>query len=367
MSLTKKGLQYRELSISGYEKVIEIKCENSKLHAIIALHNTTLGPALGGIRVYPYATFEQALTDALRLSEGMTHKAALAQTGTGGGKSVIIHDPLKGKPEALLEAFGEAIESLNGLYIGAEDVGMGVQDLDVIRRKTTHLVGMNHPKSSGDPSPYTSRGAFKCIQAVCKKIWKDSSPRDKTVAIQGLGSVGMKLARMLFWEGAKLIVTDVDQKRVEQAVSEFGASGVRPEEIYGVKCDIFSPCAMGGILNPQTIPQLKCVAVAGLANNQLLTAADGESLHQRKILYAPDFAINAGGLINVCAELEEGGYSPSTARDQVDRLYDLLLFLFTLAEERGESTTRVVKQIVEDNLKKGLSKRTKAVSYPHSM
>lgn len=354
------NLKFKDLNIDGYERVVEIADEKSGLHAIIALHNTTLGPALGGTRAYPYATFDQALNDVLRLARGMTYKSAVVETGTGGGKSIIFADSKKPKSPELLSAFAEAVNYFNGTYICAEDIGMGLADLGLIAKTTRYAVGLPHPKSSGDPSRFTSYGALRGIQAVCKKLWGTESPEGRTIAIQGVGAAGMKLAQYLFWHGAKLIVADVDKASVDQAVREFGAQAVSTDEILSVKCDIVAPCALGAILNATSIPHLKCEAVAGIANNQLHTPEDGEALLKRGILYAPDFVINAGGLLNVCIELEEGGYNPALARAHVNRIYDLLMNVFNEAEQKKLPTHKIAEQIAERNIAQGIGKRTKA-------
>lgn len=359
------GLEIRDLEIEGYEKVVEVINEEAGLHAIIAIHDTRLGPALGGIRAFPYASFDQALTDVLRLAKGMTYKAAVAQTGTGGGKSVIIADSKLPKSEKLLLAFAEAVNYFQGHYICAEDVGILVGDLGVMRKKTRYAVGLAHPKSSGDPSRFTAYGGFRGIQAVCKKLWGTDSPKNRKIAIQGLGAVGMKLANFLFWEGAKLIVADVDRSLVDYAVKEFGAQAVSPKEILFTDCDILAPCALGAILNPETIPQLRCKAVAGVANNQLFSEDDGWSLSERGILYAPDFVINAGGLLNVCVEIHPESYSPSLAQSQVACIYDQLTAIFALAEEKCASTEQIALEIAEYNLENGIGKRQEGVVFHH--
>lgn len=354
------NLTFNELTIAGFERVVEIRDDALGLKAIVAIHNTTLGPALGGIRAYPYATFDDALNDVLRLAQGMTYKAAIAETGTGGGKSVIITDYVKPKSKELLLAFAEAVNYFEGKYICAEDFGMHLSDLETICKGTPYAVGLPTPKSSGDPSRFTAYGGFRGIQAVCKKIWGDDSVSGKTCAIQGLGSVGMRLAEHLFWNDAQLVVSDINPVVVAHAVKEFGARAVPPREIMKVKCDIFVPCALGAILNPDTIPHLRCKAVAGLANNQLLSDQDGDELFKRGILYAPDYVLNSGGLLAVCVELESEGFNPNSARLHADRIYDLLINLFTLSEERKRPTHLITKELAEDNIRKGIGKRTQA-------
>ncbi len=359
------ALLLREITVNGYERVVEVKEEEVGLHAIIALHDTRLGPALGGVRAYPYRNFDEALTDVLRLSKGMTYKAAVARTGTGGGKSVILTKAGTPKTEEVLLAFAEAVNQFNGHYICAEDVGMGVDDLAVVRQGTHYVVGLPHPKSSGDPSYFTAWGGYKGIQAVCQSLWGSPSVKGKTIAIQGLGAVGMKLAATLFWEGAHLVVADVDSARCAQAAKSFAAKVVSPKEILSTPCDILAPCALGGILNPMTIPQLCCKAVAGVANNQLLKEEDGRALMKRQILYAPDYVVNSGGLMNVCVELETKGYNPARPRDQIDHVYDCLLAIFETAKTTGKSTHQVADEIAEDNLTRGIGKRTQEVMFHH--
>lgn len=355
------GLSFEELKIEGFERVVVVKNEEAGLHAIIAIHNTTLGPALGGTRVFPYSTFDAALNDALRLAKGMTYKSAVSEVGTGGGKSVIIADYRVPKSKELLFAFADAVNSFEGKYICAEDVGMQPSDLATIHQRTRYSVGV--PEISGDPSRFTAYGGFRGVQAVCKKLWGSDSVAGRTVAIQGLGAVGTKLASHLFWNGARLIVTDIDEAAIRKAVRAFGAKVVSPEEILSTPCDILAPCALGAALNPQTIPTLNCQAVAGLANNQLLSHEDGEALYERGILYAPDYVINSGGLFNVCVELQKEGYDAAVARSHVDRIYDLLSTIFTLSEEKGISTNQVAEEIAEYNLTHGIGKRTEPLTF----
>lgn len=358
MDKTTIHLKTREIHVEGYEKVVEFKEDTSGLHAIIAIHDTRLGPSLGGTRVYPYATFEDGLNDALRLARGMTYKAAVSETGTGGAKSVIFADNRVPKSPELLHAFAEAVNFFEGRYICAEDIGMSVQDIATVCEKTVYGVGLPRAKSSGDPSRFTAFGGLRGIQAVCKKIWGTDVLAGRTFAIQGLGAVGMRLAERLFWEGGRLIVSDVNAAAVERAVKEFGAQAVSPDQILSVQCDVLVPCALGAILNPKTIPELRCRAIAGLANNQLLSDADGDALFQKGILYAPDYVINAGGLLGVCVEIEPEGFDPTLARAHVDRLYDVLTTIFNISDEQKKPTYLVAKELAEHNLENGIGKRT---------
>lgn len=347
-----KTMTIRKLEVPGYEDVVEFVDEKRGLHAIVAIHNTSRGPALGGTRVFAYPTFDQALEDVLRLAKGMTYKAAISNTKTGGGKSVIIYDNKKAKPKELLQAFAEVVNYFKGRYICAEDVGMSLEDMGVIGHYTPYAVGLPHPDSSQDPSPFTAYGVFKGIEATVQHLWK-SSVEGKVFAIQGLGSVGMSLASRLFWHGAELIVADLDQARCEKAAKEFGATIVSPEKILEVSCDVLVPCAMGGILNAISIPKLKCRAIAGASNNQLLTAEDGQRLKVRGIIYAPDYLINSGGLINVCTEIEKNGYCPKRARKQIAKIYDVISAIYQRAERSNLSSDVVANQIAEENLAKG--------------
>lgn len=355
-------LDIEEVAVAGYEKVLKVSDEASGLQSIICIHNTTLGPALGGTRIYPYPNFDAALEDAKRLAKGMTYKSALAQTGLGGGKAVIIADPAINKTKEKLIAYGHAIDELKGLFITAEDVGCTVADIDTVRTVTPYLVGHSSQGSSGDPGPFTSWGIFRGIQAVLKKVYGNDSVEGRTIAIQGLGSVGNYLASYLFWHGAKLIVTDINQERGSAIAKKYGATFCSPEEIMRVPCDVFSPCAMGGILNPQSIPQLRCAAVAGATNNQLLNDTDADLLKKAGILYAPDFIINAGGLINVTEEFAPGGYSPTSARAKIHDLYDQLLETFDRAEKENLSTHAAAVSLGDFRIKNQIGKRTTA---PH--
>ncbi len=359
----KSSLHLERLSVKGYEQVIKITDKKAELTAIIAIHDTTLGPALGGIRIQPYATFNDALEDVLRLSRGMTYKSAIADVGYGGGKSVIIADPKKHKTPELLLAFGRAVESLGGLYICAEDVGCTVEDCKIIRRETKYVVGLPHSKSSGDPGPFTAWGVFRGIQSAAKKLFGSESLEGRTVAIQGLGNVGSNLAGYLFWAGANLILTDIDAAKADRLAKAYGGKVVSLEEIFKVECDIFAPCALGGIINDQTIPHFNCKAIAGGANNQLLRDTHALALKERGILYAPDFVINSGGLLNVAMELEETGYNPSLSRNKVHRIYDCLTAIYEIAEKNKDSTHAAAIALADYRIKYGIGQRIYAPTY----
>ncbi len=360
-------LSLEEISVPGYHRVVRARDPSSGLDAIIAIHDLRLSKAaLGGTRIHPYATFEEALTDATRLARGMTFKSAASQCGWGGGKSVIIADPRKDKTEALLKSFAEAVNRLKGAYICAEDAGCTPQDAALIAEHTPYVVGLPSEKSSGNPSPFTAWGVFRGIQAVMHQLFGSDSVEGKTVAIQGLGSVGATLAQLLFWHGAKLIVTDVHMDRAEGLAKQLGAKLVEPDAIYEEPCDVFSPCALGGIINPVTIERLRCRAIAGAANNQLLTEADAEELRRVGILYAPDFVINSGGLINVTQETVKEGYSPSASRNKVDKIYDQLKLIFSIASENAISTQKAVMQLVEYRLEYGIGRRVDPIYMHHA-
>lgn len=358
-------LSLKDLFIEGYERVVEVRDPACDLHAIIAIHSTKLGPALGGIRMHTYRNFDAALTDALRLSEGMTYKSATIKAGTGGGKSVIIGDPATIKTPALLESFGRAINLLQGMYIGAEDSGITPEDLNHVRKKTPFLVGLDHANSSGDPCAYTAYGTFWGIRSVAKKLFGSWDLRGKVVAIQGLGKVGTLLAKILYWEGASLIVSDIHPGKVAAIVKETGAKVVDPTEILKVKCDILAPCAMGAILNTHSIEQLQCKAIAGCANNQLEKISDGDLLKDRGILYAPDFVINAGGLVNVIAEISPEGYDPITPREGLCQIYETLLDIFELSEEKDLSPRAASYALAEEKIKNNVGKRTVPATFHH--
>ncbi len=293
-----------QISSATHEAIFRVEDAASGLTGYIALHSTQLGPAAGGLRMRPYESEAQALEDVRRLSEGMTYKNAAAGLPLGGGKAVIIGDPATEKTPEMLRSFGRAIHSLNGRYITAEDMGMSPADMGILAEETPFVAGLaSGAFASGDPSPITARGIFNAIRTAQAHKTGSADLANTTVSLQGLGHVGWHLCDLLKEDGAKLIVTDVDQNRIADAVTAFGATGVAPEAIYSTAADIFAPCAIGGILNSQTIPQLQVGIVAGGANNQLATPEDAQALHARGILYAPDFIANGGGIINVATEI----------------------------------------------------------------
>lgn len=361
-------LVLEDLHVPDYERVIKVTHEQAGLTAIISIHNRSLGRvSMGGTRIYPYASFDEALTDVLRLSKGMTYKSALAECPWGGGaKSCIILDPKKGLTREMLHAFAEALNALQGIYICAEDIGCSPDTLAIVAEKTPYVVGLSHERSSGNPSPFTAWGVFRGIQAVMYTLFNTDSVAGRTVAIQGVGSVGSKLAEYLFWHGAKLIVTDRNMEAAEKVGHEFGAKVVAPDEIFDEPCDVFAPCALGGVINEKTLERLRCRAVAGATNNPLLTENDGEALMRAGILYAPDFVINGGGLINVTCETVEAGYNPLESRNQTDKIYDQIRLIFDIAQKNHISTQRAALRLGDYRLQYGVGRRTKPVYLHHA-
>ncbi len=331
----------------GHEQLVICNDSSAGYRGIIAIHSTTLGPALGGTRFWQYASDEEAIVDALRLARGMTYKNAVAGLNLGGGKSVIIGNNKTADREMIFRAHGRFVESLGGRYITAEDVGTSTADMDFVHMETKNVSGL--AGRSGDPSPVTAHGVFRAIQASARERWGSDDLSTKTVSLQGAGHVGYYLAKELHEAGAKLIVTDIDVERVKQVVSEFGARSVAPEEIYAAPADIFAPCALGGIINDSTIPQLTCEIVAGGANNVLLEERHGVVLEERGILYAPDYVANAGGVINVYSEL--AGWSSARAFRKADEIYDTILKVFAIAKQDNVPTYVAADRLAEQRIK----------------
>ncbi|RLQ98293.1 branched-chain amino acid dehydrogenase [Falsibacillus albus] len=332
-----------------YEQLLFCQDEQSGLKAIIAIHDTTLGPALGGTRMWTYESEEAAIEDALRLARGMTYKNAAAGLNLGGGKTVIIGDPRKDKNEAMFRAFGRFIQGLNGRYITAEDVGTTVADMDLIHEETNFVTGISPAfGSSGNPSPVTAYGVYRGMKAAAKEAFGTDSLEGKTVAVQGVGNVAFNLCRHLHEEGANLIVTDINKEAVQRAVEEFGAKAVDPNEIYSVPCDIFAPCALGAVVNDDTIPQLKAKVIAGAANNQLKETRHGDTIHEMGIVYAPDYVINAGGVINVADELY--GYNRDRAMKRVEQIYNNVEKVFEIAKRDGIPSYLAADRMAEERI-----------------
>lgn len=342
---------FDELARRDHEQVIFCRDEVSGLKAIIGIHNTVLGPALGGCRMYPYKSEREAVIDVLRLSRGMTYKAAVTGLNLGGGKAVVIGDPKKDKSEVLWRALGRFIEGLNGRYITAEDAGTALEDMEHIRMETSWVVGISRALGgSGDPSPVTALGVFSSLRAAVEEQLQRSSFEDLRVAVQGVGHVGSHLVGHLVRSGAKVVVADVDKESVARVLEQYkGVEAVDPDRIYDVECDVFAPCAMGGSINQDTIPRLKCSIVAGAANNQLGDEKiDGQALVDRNILYAPDFVVNAGGLINVANELE--GYNQERALNAAEGIYNILLRVFERAKRDNIPTWRAANNLAMDRI-----------------
>jgi leucine dehydrogenase len=340
---------FQQLEGMGHEQVVFFHHKDSGLKAIVAIHNTALGPALGGLRMWPYASDEDALKDVLRLSRGMTYKAAVSGLNLGGGKAVLIGDPAADKSEGLFRAFGRFIGSLGGRYITAEDVGTTVNDMDYIYQETDRVVGVHRVHGgSGDPSPFTAFGTLQGIKACLQKKYGHEDPGKVSFAVQGVGSVGSYLTKFLSEAGAKVFVCDINAERVQQCVDDYGAEAVSMDDIYDVDANVFSPCALGGVINEATLTRLKFDIVAGSANNQLETSAHGTALEDRGILYAPDYAINAGGLMNVAIELQ--GYDRDRAYRTVSSIRDIIGRIFQLAERDGIPTWKAADRLAEERI-----------------
>jgi leucine dehydrogenase len=334
------------LAEMGHEEVVVASDPSCGYRGIIAVHSTALGPALGGTRFWQYESDEAAITDALRLSRGMTYKNAVAGLDLGGGKSVIIGDNRTTNREAIFRAHGRFVESLGGRYITAEDVGTGTADMDFVHMETEHVAGLK--EKSGDPSPVTAHGVFRAIQASAKNRWGTDDLHGKVVAIQGCGNVGRNLARELHEAGAQLIVSDIDPARAERVKKETGATVVQGDEIYSVKADIFAPCALGAIVNDETLPKFKFEVIAGGANNQLLEERHGDMLEEMGMQYAPDYVANAGGVINVFGEV--AGWDSERALRKADDIYDTVLQVFEIAKAEGIHSYEAADRLAERRL-----------------
>ncbi|EDL64575.1 branched-chain amino acid dehydrogenase [Bacillus sp. SG-1] len=340
-----------------YEQLLFCQDENSGLKAIIGIHDTTLGPALGGTRMWTYDSEEAAIEDALRLAKGMTYKNAAAGLNLGGGKTVIIGDPRKDKNEEMFRAFGRFIQGLNGRYITAEDVGTTVADMDLIHEETNYVTGISPAfGSSGNPSPVTAYGVYRGMKAAAKEAFGTDSLEGKTIAVQGVGNVAFTLCRHLHEEGAKLIVTDINKEAVQRAVEEFGAKAVDINDIYSVDCDIYAPCALGAVINDETIPQIKAKVIAGAANNQLKDTTHGDTIHEMGIVYAPDYVINAGGVINVADELY--GYNRDRAMKKVEQIYNNVERVIEIAKRDNIPTYLAADRMAEERIERNRKSRS---------
>jgi leucine dehydrogenase len=334
-------LKITELQIPDYERVASATDDGYR--GFVAIHSTKLGPAVGGTRLWKYENDEAAIKDLLRLARGMTYKNALAGIPFGGGKSIVLRPAGEIDREKIFRAHGRFVDTFGGRYITAEDVGTSPADMEFVRMETNHAAGLLG--KSGDPSPVTARGVFRAMQAAAKHRWGSESLAGKTIALQGCGNVGYNLASNLHKAGARLIVSDVDPSKVERVMKEFDAHAVPPQEIYSTEADIFAPCGLGGTINDETIPQLKAEIVVGGANNQLLEPRHGDELNQLGILYAPDFAANAGGMISGCRELL--GWEASQSAAKVEEIYDTLLGIFRMADAEGIPTYKAADRLAE--------------------
>ena len=340
---------FETLAQTGHEEVVFCHNKDAGLKAIIAIHNSVLGPALGGLRMWPYATEQDALNDVLRLSRGMTYKAAVSGLNLGGGKGVIIGDPSKDKSEARFRAFGRFVNSLNGRYITAEDVGIDVNDMEFVYKETPFVTGVHQVHGgSGDPSPFTAYGTLQGLMAALQVKFGDEEVGKYSYAVQGVGHVGMEFVKLLRERGAKVFVTDINTDLVQRAVDDHGAEAVAPDQIYDVDAQVYSPCALGGTVNANTLPRLKCQVICGAANNQLANDEIGDEVTRRGILYAPDYAVNAGGLMNVSLEID--GYNRERAMRMLRTIYFNLGRIFEIAQRDGIPTYKAADRMAEERI-----------------
>ena len=351
----RSGRGYREprvvfdrIAADEYEQIVYCHDRASGLKAIIALHSTRLGPGLGGTRFHPYATEDDALVDVLRLARGMTYKAAAAGLDLGGGKAVVLGDPRTDKTEALLRAYARFVHTLGGRYVTAEDVGTTQADMDLVRRETPHVTGVSeHLGGSGDPSAATAWGVFHAMKAVGRRLDGSTDLAGRHVVVSGVGKVGTCLVRHLVEERAAVTVADVDQGAVDRVQRDFDVDVVPPEKAHAVACDVFSPCAMGAVLDATTIPELRCRAVVGSANNQLAGPDDADRIAASGVLYAPDYIVNAGGIINIAEELSHAGYHKARAWERVRRILDTTDAVLAAAEAGGVTTVEAADRLAE--------------------
>jgi leucine dehydrogenase len=340
------GIDHPEFD--DHEEIIVCRDPASGLHAIIAVHDTSAGPAAGGCRMWPYADESAALADVLRLSRAMTYKTILAELPFGGGKSVIIGDPRRDKTPARLAAFARQVDALGGRYIVGEDVGTTLADMDRIALVTRHVAGTSD-SAFGDPAPATAWGVFHGMRAAVRHATGDDNMNGAVVAVQGVGSVGFELCRLLRQAGAKLLIADVDDAKVRKAQAAFGATAVSVDALLRQRCDILAPCAMGGILNDLTIPEIRAKIIAGASNNQLAEPRHGTALADRKIVYAPDFVINAGGVTTI-AGAATTGFDRAKTLDRVAKVYDRLMDLFQKAANSGQTPAALAESVARERL-----------------
>lgn len=340
---------FETLATTGHEQVVYCHNKDAGLKAIIAIHNTVLGPSLGGLRMWPYKSEQDALDDVLRLSRGMTYKNAVAGLNLGGGKAVIIGDPAKDKSEALFRAFGRFVESLNGRYITAEDVGIDVNDMEYVYRETEYVTGVHQVHGgSGDPSPFTAFGTLQGLMAALNARFGDEDVGKYSYAVQGAGHVGMEFIKLLREQGAKVFVTDINRELVDRAVDEHGCTAVGIDEIYDVDADVYSPCALGGTVNEKTLDRLKCKVICGAANNQLASDAIGDEVKRRGLFYAPDYAVNAGGVMNISLEID--GYNRERAMRMMRTIYHNVGRIFEIARRDDIPTYKAADRMAEERI-----------------
>ncbi|MCG7552549.1 Glu/Leu/Phe/Val dehydrogenase [Pseudoalteromonas sp. Of11M-6] len=343
---------FNQVEFDNHEQVVFCSDEASGLKAIIAVHNTKLGPAVGGCRLWNYASDEDAVYDVLRLSKGMTYKNAVARLPFGGGKSVIIGDAKTIKSEALFRAFGKHLDRLGGSYYSAEDVNITTGDVMVMHKETNYVMGLEG--KSGNPSPYTALGTFLGIKAAYQHKYGHQDLAGIKVAVQGLGAVAYTLCKHLHEAGAELFVTDINEESVQRVVNDFNATAVGIDEIYDLDVDVYAPCALGATVNDDTIPRIKATIIAGCANNQLAESRHGEIIREKGVLYAPDYVINAGGIINVYYETKPEGYDEAAATKHVEGIYDTLTEIFKRSEEEKVSTHIIADELAQEIIENGL-------------
>ena len=347
-------MEIQDIPVDGYEKVVRCHDPASGLKSIIAVHDTTLGPALGGMRMLPYASEEEALFDVKRLARGMTYKSAVAETGLGGGKSVIIGDPKTDKSPELFRAMGQFVDSLGGLYITAEDMNITVPDLEIVRETTKHVTGLSvESGSSGNPSPYTARGCIQGMRAVMEELFGTDSFDGRSILFQGVGAVGSRMAIMAKERGARVIVCDLNERKAKELANEHGFELIPEKGHHTAEVDVYAPCARGAGVNDDTIGELRCKAIAGCANNILLEDRHGQELVDKGILYAPDYVINAGGIINVGVEVTPEGYREDFAIEKIDRIYDILKEVFAIAKRDSIPTQLAADRLGDQRLAEG--------------
>lgn len=345
-------MEHRRLPVEGWRQVVHFTDVEAGLNAIIAVHDATLGPGCGGCRVFPYATFDAALEDVKNLSRGMTYKNAVGGIPFGGGKAVIIADPRTQKTPEMIKAFARAVDSLEGLYYTAEDSGVTERDIEIMQGVTRYAAGHKQENRGGNPSPFTARGVWRGMQATAKRRFGADSLRGMKVCIVGVGAVGMALAELIHEEGGALVVADVNDDAVREAKERFGAEAVSPEAAAGADCDIYSPCALGGAINETTIAALRAKAVCGGANNQLATPAMDAALRDRRILYAPDYVVNAAGVISVGLEIL-GEWTEDALTTRIDRIGETTTEIFRRAEAAGSPTGEIADKMATEIIARG--------------